>query len=755
VVGRGANTWEYTYDALGNRVRSVNNAMLTNFVIDPLGLGNLVGEYDSENNQATRFDYGFGLINRSDIYANIAYYSFDAIGSTSNVSNALGVPVNHYVYEPFGAITFANETSTNPFLYVGEWGVMNADSGLNFMRARHYSSEKGRFISSDLIGITGGINYYMYSINNPILFIDPSGLINWCTVMGGLDQVLGGTLITGGGTVLAFAPTVISQAIGITAVYFGYQDMRLGIIRIIRGLDDLPDLPATTFPGMIAHDVGASSNIIHGVDLGYGVATIALPGSALLSAATVVAGETYSGFCALSTDSKQPFDPNTETSSEDENPVTRPVDPNCKTGPAGFSEASFVKGDSLLPYRIDFENDPSATSPAQVVYIWDPLISDLNTDTFELAEIGFGDTNIAVPPGLQYYETTVPMTYQNVDFEVRIEAGLRGTDEVFINFYSINPETELPPTGGIGFLPPEDGTGRGQGHLSYLIRAREGLASGTEIRNVANIQFSFGEIIATNQVDPHDPGQGTDPEKEALVTIDNGVPTSHVLPLPAESASLSFEVTWTGEDEPGGSGIAFYDIWAQDNGGPWQLWQQKTAAVSGSFTGENGHTYCFYSVATDNVGHQEDKTPGSETCIHVETGEPVEGEPVEGEAVEGEPVEGEPPVERVTVPDVIGKSKDEAIALLKEMGLQVVVQEENNKAPKDEVVTQAPAAGIAIDKGATVTLMISTGYSGSLCGCGPATENKGGHKSDLILLVLLSFVLLKPWYKKKKQELNL
>jgi len=32
-----------------------------------------------------------------------------------------------------------------------------------------------------------------------------------------------------------------------------------------------------------------------------------------------------------------------------------------------------------------------------------------------------------------------------------------------------------------------------------------GLTSGTEIRNVAHIMFDFGETIATNQIDPHDP----------------------------------------------------------------------------------------------------------------------------------------------------------------------------------------------------------------------------------------------------------
>ncbi len=78
------------------------------------------------------------------------------------------------------------------------------------------------------------------------------------------------------------------------------------------------------------------------------------------------------------------------------------------------------------------------------------------------------------------------------------------------------------------------------------------------MRNIALIRFDFGEIIATNQVDPHDPSQGTDPAKEALSTIDAGLPTSSVNPLPATSPK-TFTVSWAGDDGIG-SGIAFYDF---------------------------------------------------------------------------------------------------------------------------------------------------------------------------------------------------
>ena len=76
----------------------------------------------------------------------------------------------------------------------------------------------------------------------------------------------------------------------------------------------------------------------------------------------------------------------------------------------------------------------------------------------------------------------------------------------------------------IGFLPPEDGTGRGMGYITYTVKPKTGLATGTQIRNVADVTFDLGNTIATDQVSETDPTQGVDPTKQALVTIDAVAP---------------------------------------------------------------------------------------------------------------------------------------------------------------------------------------------------------------------------------------
>ena len=68
------------------------------------------------------------------------------------------------------------ETVPNPFEYVGEYGVMNDGNGLDFMRARHYQPDGGRFVQPDPIGMVGGYNLYAYAYNSPVGWIDPLGL---------------------------------------------------------------------------------------------------------------------------------------------------------------------------------------------------------------------------------------------------------------------------------------------------------------------------------------------------------------------------------------------------------------------------------------------------------------------------------------------------------------------------------------------------------------------------------------------------
>ncbi|MDC0325708.1 hypothetical protein OAM01_03015, partial [bacterium] len=298
--------------------------------------------------------------------------------------------------------------------------------------------------------------------------------------------------------------------------------------------------------------------------------------------------------------------------------LAQSIDPNEKVGPAGFGPMRYIRSDGLMAYRIDFENDEDASAPAQVVQITDPLDTDLDWSTFELTEVGFGDHLIPVPSNTQHFQHTEWMTFKGKAFAVDIDIKVNPNGgELTALFSSIDPLVGLPPSVDIGFLPPEDGTGRGMGYFSYIIKPKTGLPTGTDLRNIATIVFDFAEIINTNQIDPHDPSEGTDPEKEAFNTIDADLPESKVVELPSQLDRNSFEVRWQGTDGVG-SGVRSFDVFVQDDGGAFNLWLNDVMGSSALFNGQAGHTYGFYSIATDNVGLTEGEKFAAEVQVTVE-----------------------------------------------------------------------------------------------------------------------------------------
>jgi titin len=96
---------------------------------------------------------------------------------------------------------------------------------------------------------------------------------------------------------------------------------------------------------------------------------------------------------------------------------------------------------------------------------------------------------------------------------------------------------------------------------------------------------------------------GDTSEFSAGATVADLDPPTSAVSAPAAVTSDSFTVSWAGSDDPTGSGIASIKVYVSDNGGPYNPWQQGATAGSATFTGQAGHAYTFYSVATDNAGN--------------------------------------------------------------------------------------------------------------------------------------------------------
>jgi len=509
VVTPTDGTWDYTYDALGNRNSVSHDGNVTSYVNDPFGMVNVAAEYDDSGVLVKRYVHGLGLAAQIDGAGNQAFYAFDGNGNTGQLTDDDGAVLNSYVYSPFGVILQEGESVSNSFKFVGQFGVMDAGNGLSFMRARYYAGDIGRFVAKDPIGINAGdVNFYRYCGNDGVNFVDLCG------------EKKKKDFLTAWRQRSDFRDRPGDDGDGFDAIG-----------RVSQGNDDVAET-APEFSGKIGQSalLGIQPAPHPLVDLGLSIQTV------------------LELFLTKIKPKEDPI-PHTEPGPDGDRIPAGAYDPNEKIGPAGYGAAGYISGDTMMPYRVNFENESEATAPAQIVFVTDQLDEDLDWSTFELTEVGFGDVRIPIPQGSKYFETTVPFSCNGVDFEVQIQAGITlSTGEAYVYFYSLDPATSMPPAVDTGFLPQEDGTGRGQGFFSYIIKPKKGLPNGTEIRNVAIIQFDFQATIATNQIDPHDPSQGTDPNLECLNTIYTGAPfptSALAIPDGTTDVPVSTILTWS------------------------------------------------------------------------------------------------------------------------------------------------------------------------------------------------------------------
>ena len=174
-VNSPASTTTYQYDALGFLVSEAVNGQVTDNLIDPTGLGNVVAQLNGTGNVTAQYTYGLGLVSQVAPGGSSNFYAFDATGNTTQLTGPDGSVLDTYSYLPFGESLAASGSTPNPFTYVGALGVMNDASGLYYMRFRWYDAELGRFTETDPLGLAGGsTNLYTYVANDPVSQIDPT-----------------------------------------------------------------------------------------------------------------------------------------------------------------------------------------------------------------------------------------------------------------------------------------------------------------------------------------------------------------------------------------------------------------------------------------------------------------------------------------------------------------------------------------------------------------------------------------------------
>ena len=182
---------EYTYSAAGQKLKVVQkwnpNYSTTPVIGSAINTGSLtasktteyIGNMIYENGTLKRILIDGGSI-ENGVYN---YYQTDHQGNNRLVVNSSGTVVQNNHYYPFGtafAETPIAEQGFQPYKYNSK--ELDQMSGLNLYdhSARYYESALGRFTSVDpLCEKYYWISPYAYCANNPILYIDPTGMDNY------------------------------------------------------------------------------------------------------------------------------------------------------------------------------------------------------------------------------------------------------------------------------------------------------------------------------------------------------------------------------------------------------------------------------------------------------------------------------------------------------------------------------------------------------------------------------------------------
>ncbi len=203
----------FTYDVFDRRIGKLTQGGTQQWTV--YDGGNAYADFSGQT-LTTRYVFANGLdqiLARTNASGNSTnWYLTDNIGSVRQIVDANGNDLYHVNYFTFGGIVPGSESGSggDRFKFAGrEW---DSEIGQYNFRARNYDPNTGRFTGEDPSGFQGGdANLYRFVLNQPTIFVDPTGL-SWSwggalgsgLVGGGVGFWIGGPAGAVGGGVIGF-----------------------------------------------------------------------------------------------------------------------------------------------------------------------------------------------------------------------------------------------------------------------------------------------------------------------------------------------------------------------------------------------------------------------------------------------------------------------------------------------------------------------------------------------------------------------
>jgi RHS repeat-associated protein len=160
----------YTYDALSRRTSKTVDGITTEFV---WAGGTMIAE--KQGTTIRRYFYDGLTPMLMEEGGQTWQYQSDHLATPRQMTDAQGNVVWAARLDAYGKVISETGTVENNLRFPGQYH--DRETGLYYNWHRYYSPELGRYITSDPIGLEGGLNTYAYVHNNPINFSDFLGLM--------------------------------------------------------------------------------------------------------------------------------------------------------------------------------------------------------------------------------------------------------------------------------------------------------------------------------------------------------------------------------------------------------------------------------------------------------------------------------------------------------------------------------------------------------------------------------------------------
>jgi len=228
--------YKNSYNAEGLRINKTDSEGTTIYMYES---SKVVMELDADGNMLAKNVYGTNLLKRTIEDGTTLYYMYNGHSDVTALLDTEGNIVGSYYYDAWGNLleSSGEMKDRNSILYAGY--QYDSETELYYLNARMYDPKVARFLQEDTYRGDAAdplsLNLYVYCVNNPLIYWDPTGHVPANVQIGDYEFSTGD--VTDGITTVTEQEFFERTGYGKYFVSNGFLNYKLDDSMIIKGTD--------------------------------------------------------------------------------------------------------------------------------------------------------------------------------------------------------------------------------------------------------------------------------------------------------------------------------------------------------------------------------------------------------------------------------------------------------------------------------------------------------------------------------------